>query len=117
MSGAVRPIVGFEETVGAKEEAENQRTLGAMYLMAAAGGPPNIIASGDLALGVDHASLDDKTLFELNMLVERKTGAGLETKQGGEQAGVRIFHKDLHVDPGKPGRRPRQVSYFDIAGS
>ena len=117
MSGAVRLIVGFEETIGAEEEAENQRTLGAMHLMAAAGRPPNIVASSDLSLGVDHASLDDKTLFELNMLVERKTGAGLETEQGGEQAGVRIFHKDLHVDPGKPGRDPRQVTYFDVAGS
>ena len=85
-----------------------------MHFMAAAGGPPNIVTSGDLALRVNHASSEDVTLFDLNMLVERKTGAGLAAEQGGEQTGVRIFHKDLHFDPGKLGRSPRQVTYFDV---
>jgi hypothetical protein len=75
---------------------------------------PDVIARSYFALVIDEAALDDKSLFDLDMLVQRELGARLPAEKRRHQPSFRLFEQDLHIDSGTRRRLPRQAVDLDI---
>src|SRR5260370_22033980 len=82
--------------------------------VATAARAPDIVAFTRLAIVVDDAPLEDESLLDLDMLVQRQARAGLPAEEGGQEAALLVLEQDLHLDPRRRRLLPGQRAYRDV---
>jgi len=69
---------GVDEQVGFEKEAEHQRTMWRARHVLVAARTPHVVAGAHFAFGIDDGAFQHVGLFDLDMLMQRQFGAGLQ---------------------------------------